>query len=612
MFDGDVRPERIVDDTLVDRIKWTTIARVVLLTTVLLFAVTLDLEIAVRPRTQAPATEATLYQITTVFYGLSFAALVFAQLLRDNPGLRFLAFASVAMDVALGMMLVTTTDGLQSLFLFAFPLAVLNSALVLRRAGAMTAATLSSLALAVMALVHLGWWAVPLIPAWSATPTSDVFLQLSVQVAAVYGTSFLSTYLVRELDASRQKALRQRVELSRLRLRYADVVSSLPDGLMTVGVGGVVTGVNPAGAHILGQDVSRTLGQPVGMVLPELESLEHGEVEIARSGSLTRTHELHRGRPGQPAQILACRVAPLHESVDSMLPVGRLVVFRDVTMVRQQEETHRDRERLAAVGSMAMAVAHEIRNPLASISGAVQMLESSPDLSDTDKQLMEIVQRETLHLSDWIGEFLDFAKPRALQTAPVDLRGVVTEVLGALAHDPRVQEGKVRLECVVAEAGIDPQSAATQSREFLLMGDAALLRQTVWNLVINAAQAVMGEALRVVRVTLEARETDIRLTVDDSGPGLPPGDLPHIFEPFYTTKGGGTGLGLATVKRHITAHRGEIAVDVSPLGGARFVVTLPRRPSTDAVFSWTREMPAANIADAETAQDAQTQTGRGA
>ncbi len=598
-------PERIHDETLVDRIKWTTLARVVLLTAVLIFAVALDLGLGLRP--PSPVPEASLYRLTTAFFLLSFLALLATQILQRGPHLRWLAYASVAIDVQLAMVLVAATDGLQSVFLFAFPLAVLNSALLLRRAGALAAATLAALALVVMTLAHLGWVHLPLLPvrpaAHDGAAPLDVLLQLGVQIAAVYATSFLSTYLVRELDQSRQKAVQQRVELARLRLRYADVVSSLPDGLLTVGVGGVVTGVNPAGAQILGQEVARLLGQPLSLVLPELSALEArssgvwGELEIARDVALTQTQELHLDRPGAPQQILACRVAALHESVDRRQPVGRLVVFRDVTETRQQEDQHRDRERLATVGTMAMAVAHEIRNPLASISGAIQMLESSPDLAPTDKSLMEIVQRETRHLSDWIGEFLDFAKPRALQVAPVDLRNLVAETLDAIDHDPKVLAGGVELQ-----RGPSLQARGKgASREFLLMGDAALLRQTVWNLVINATQAVMATDERIVRVLLEADGTLLRLVVDDSGPGLSSDDLTHIFEPFYTTKGEGTGLGLATVKRHVTAHRGEILAGDSPLGGARFTISLPRRASGDTVLSWTRQFPAAGVDGGATA-----------
>ncbi len=599
LFDDDERPERIQDETLVDRIKWTTLARVVLLTAVLVFAVTLDLGLGLRP--PAPLVENSLYRLTTAFFLLSFLALLATQILQGGPYLRWLANASVALDVALAMVLVAATDGLQSVFLFAFPLAVLNSALLLRRSGALAAATLAALALAVMTIAHLGWLHLPLVPVRAVTPGSglvplDVLVQLGVQVAAVYATSFLSIHLVRELDQSGQKAVQQRVELARLRLRYADVVSSLPDGLLTVGVGGVVTGVNPAGAQILGQEVARLLGQPLSVVLPELSALEArtsgvwGEMEIARDRALERTRELHRDRPGEPQQILACRVAALHESVDRRQPVGRLVVFRDVTEARQQEDQHRDRERLATVGTMAMAVAHEIRNPLASISGAIQMLETSPDLAQTDKSLMEIVQRETRHLSNWIGEFLDFAKPRALQVAPVDLRNLVAETLDAIDHDPRVLAGGVELQR-------DPNlraRASSGSREFLLMGDAALLRQMVWNLVINAAQAVLATDERIVRVSLQADGTLLKLVVDDSGPGLSSDDLAHIFEPFYTTKGEGTGLGLATVKSHVTAHRGEVEAGDSPLGGARFTILLPRRASGDTVLSWTRQFPAAD------------------
>ena len=588
--------DRLADETLVDRIKWTTLARVVLLTAVLVFAVTLDLGLGLRP--PAPMAESALYRLTTAFFLLSFLSLLATQILQRGPYLRWLANGSVAIDVAMAMVLVAATDGLQSVFLFAFPLAVLNSALLLRRAGALAAATLATLALTVMTVAHLGWLKLPLLPMRLVVRDPgelplDVLVQLGVQVAAVYATSFLSTHLVRELDQSRLKATQQRVELTRLRLRYADVVSSLPDGLLTVGVGGVVTGVNPAAADILGEDVARLLGQPLSMVLPELSSLDPtasgqwGEMEIARDRALSRTRELHRDRPGAPQQILACRVTALHESIDSRLPVGRLVVFRDVTESRQQEEQHRDRERLATVGTMAMAVAHEIRNPLASISGAIQMLESSPDLAPTDKSLMEIVQRETRHLSDWIGEFLDFAKPRALQVAPIDLRNLVAETLDAILHDPRVLAGGVELQ-----RGETLQLRTRGGREFLLMGDAALLRQTVWNLVINAAQAVMASDERIIRVTLEEQGPMLKLVVDDSGPGLGADDFAHIFEPFYTTKGEGTGLGLATVKRHVTAHRGAIEAGDSPLGGARFTVLLPRRGSGDTVLSWTRQFPA--------------------
>ncbi len=596
----DDHPDRIQDETLVDRIKWTTLARVVLLTAVLVFAVTLDLGLGLRP--PAPVPEASLYRLTTAFFLLSFLTLLATQILQRGPHLRWLAYGSVAIDVQLAMVLVAATDGLQSVFLFAFPLAVLNSALLLRRAGAMSAATLAAIALATMTVAHLGWLHLPLLPMRVVVTNTgpvplDVAMQLAVQIAAVYATAFLSTHLVRELDLSRQKALHQRVELARLRLRYADVVSSLPDGLLTVGVGGVVTGVNPAGAQILGQDVERLLGQPLSAVLSELSTLEPtpsgvwGEMEIAHDPVTSRTQELHRDRPGAPLQILACRVAALHESVDSRQPVGRLIVFRDVTEVRQQEEQHRDRERLATVGTMAMAVAHEIRNPLASISGAVQMLESSPDLAPTDKSLMAIVQRETQHLSDWIGEFLDFAKPRALQVAPIDLRNLVAETLDAIDHDPRILAGGVDLQ---RDASLRTRSPHG-NRAFLLMGDAALLRQTVWNLVINAAQAVMACDVRVVRVTLQEDGVLLQLVVDDSGPGLSADDVAHVFEPFYTTKGEGTGLGLATVKRHVMAHRGEVHAGDSPLGGARFTILLPRRASGDTVFSWTRQFAAAHV-----------------
>jgi two-component system sensor histidine kinase PilS (NtrC family) len=571
-------PEPAPHDTLLDRIKWTTLARVVVLTAVLAFAIAMDLGMGGAPVAQVP--ETTLYKLTTAFYFGSFFVLLVTHLSRSRPRwLRVWAVGSVLIDVALASSLVAVTDGLDSVFLFGFPLAVLNGAVLLERFGAVVAATLSAGAVAVFCGIEVGaipWSLAPLRAAWlrafappAPLPPFEAGLQTLVQVAAVYGTALLSSHLVTELARARQRDLQAKRELARLRVRYQDLVHNLPDGLLTVSPAGIVTGINPAGLHILELPQDLVVGSALRRLLPELP--ESGSAEPLSVHGGIQTHELERDRLGSAPQILACRRVAFS---DPQGPVGELIVLRDMSEARQREEDHRMRERLAAIGAMAAAVAHEIRNPLASISGAAQMLEGSTELPPTDARLMAIIQRETAKLSAWIGEFLDFARPRPVRPTACDLRQVASDAVDTVRRDARVADGGVRIDTGRGFGG---------GGEWGLVADSALLGHVVWNLLVNAVQAVEASDQRVVAIDLYGDATWLTLTIDDSGPGVDAADLAHIFEPFWTTKGGGTGLGLATVDRNVTAHGGEVHVERSAgLGGARFVVRLPRTPPSDA------------------------------
>lgn len=572
------------DDTLVDRIKWTTLARVALISCVLAFAIAMDLGLGPQRAAQVP--ETLLYQWAATAYTLSFVVLLATHLGRARAKLvHRIAFVSVTVDAVMALSLVHMTDGLQSLFQFALPLAVLNSAVVLARAGAIVAASLLAVGTAAMAAAEVGWVA---LPAWrvaylaSLAPRQplhgfEVATDLLVQIAAAYATALLSSHLMLELDRARGRAMLQRRELATLRVRYDDVVNSLPDGLLTINPLGVVTSANPAALAILRCRADELVSFALRSAVPELaDALQSppGEWEITRATgeapgfSPQRTQETARIFDDGSRQILACRVAPLRDQ-DGMW--GRVVVLRDVTAAHERDVQHKTRERLAAIGAMATAVAHEIRNPLASISGAVQMLESADHADQTERSLYQIVQRETSQLSDWIGEFLDFARPRQLQLGPCDLLSIASETVLACQQDPRV-----------AAAGIKfGQEAAlgNSSSDFLLLADAVLLRQVVWNLLRNACQAVLETDDRRVAVHVTAEGAELVLSVEDSGPGVPADQAPRIFEPFHTTKGEGTGMGLALVARNVASHKGRVnLLPARALGGARFEVRLPRRP----------------------------------
>lgn len=581
-YDTPPSPAGGVIEPFSERIKWETFARVIALTSLLFFGIAMDLGFGPQPIAQLP--EVVLYKLITTFYILSFVALL-ATYLIDAQHRRALAWASLTIDVALAGSLVTISHGIDSVFLFALPLTVVSGAALLERPGAVVAATCGAVLMVLLALVDVRVLVVDMesvTVAWLralgprvAPPAFEVLVQGFVQVAALYATAMLSSQLVVELNRERRRTVLERRELTALRVRYEDVWSSLPEGLATVSKDGVILTANPALLRILDQSASELINEPVTRVLPELTAavtLSGTTAEIRRS-QLAPTSEITRRRPEltrtgtrtSEKQVLTVRSELLRDAgTQGRLTGETLLILRDVTNVRRREQAHLNRERLATVGAMAMAIAHEIRNPLASISGAVQMLAATLKVDEEDAALMQIAVRETQQLSDWIGEFLDYAKPGTLHLEPVDLGELVREKVAALEQDPHLHANDVKLTQTPTEG------------DTILLADRKSLSSLVWNLLRNAVDAVAQADRREVSIAVHGLDQTISLLVADSGAGVPTADRAQLFQPFFTTRAEGTGLGLATVRRVLDNQRGRIEVGTSHLGGALFAVSLPR------------------------------------
>jgi two-component system sensor histidine kinase PilS (NtrC family) len=252
-------------------------------------------------------------------------------------------------------------------------------------------------------------------------------------------------------------------------------------------------------------------------------------------------------------------VSPLRDQHDKV--VGRVINFQDLTELRRLEAHARRTERMATVGQLAAGVAHEIRNPMASISGSIELLRQSPQASDDDRALMTIVNREVQRLNGLIGDLLDYANPRAKQPVDFDLASLVEETVQVARGDKNFTDVEL--------------TAEVRDKPLNIFADPAKLRQVVWNLVRNAADAANsgGNHVRV-----EARrdgDAGAIIVVADDGPGIPEHLVGRIFDPFVTTKQKGTGLGLATCHAIVVEHGGQIDVETEVSKGTRMVVTIP-------------------------------------
>ncbi len=337
------------------------------------------------------------------------------------------------------------------------------------------------------------------------------------------------------------------------------ILDNLGSGLLTVDAEGRVTRINPLARTILGLGdrvcCHHGLDDVLGEERREMSDLVRGALE---DGCPRRRAEVSVRR-GSVTVPLGVNVAFL--SGDDGALEGAVVIFTDLTEVRRLQEHLRHSDRLAGVGELAASIAHELRNPLASIRGSVELLASDLEVEGHNAQLMDLIQRESCRLNTLITDFLAFARMRPTHAQRLDLDPFLDQVLLQLRQNTTAHDGKVDI------------SLETSRRGITVGADAEQLVQALLNLGINACEAMHYQGT----LCLEVREDDgcCEIRVTDSGPGLDPDRAEDIFTPFVTTKPHGTGLGLPMVARIVHGHGGTIEAGNSPAGGAEFVMRLP-------------------------------------
>jgi two-component system sensor histidine kinase PilS (NtrC family) len=534
-------------ERLYRRLVWLTLLRIALVTVLLATAaaVVLKSDLADLGRT-----EQVLYGLILATY---VASLGYLFVLRNGRGIndRF-AYLQISGDVLIAGCLIYLTGGAESIVLFMFPLAVVSAAVVLYRRGALVAAALSSVVLAFVVLgLNLGLLP-PASPSLSqgAMPFSRLAFVLLANVSAIFLTAALASYLAEQVRAARERLTMREHDYLALEILHESIVRSVAGGIVTTDKFGRITFVNPAAQRLTGLLPRAVLGDPVEK---HLEALK-GRLLDARP--IERFEGDILAWDGQK-QWLAFTVAPLQDGVGRNH--GWVISFEDLTSIRAMEEKVSRAERLAGIGSMAAGLAHELRNPLASMTGSIQLLAEDKVFADDDRRLMGIVLREADRLNGLVTDFLRFARPSPLQVSDIDLSELVRSTLSLFRND------LTRRQVEILEDVAD---------DLRLQGDAGQLGQVLWNLLTNASEA-MPCGGRIVVIGRRRENGRIELVISDHGEGISPENMARIFDPFFTTKERGTGLGLATVHGIVQAHHGEIGV-TSELGrGTTFTIALP-------------------------------------
>jgi len=503
------------------------------------------------------------------FYGTVIFALVatigYGLILRRVRRVKRFAVLNIATDIAIVSALVHLSGGSDSPFAFLYVLIGAYGAILLERKGALTCAVAGALAYGAVLLAGQRGW-LPLSTIGSPDPTPVLLGMWVINAGGVVLVAWLASLLSTELRRAGE-ALEQRTsDLSRLRTLHERTVESLKSGLLTTDLEGRITSLNSEAERITNQDRARALGLDVEVVLPGIRDHLVTDSEGSEAGiSNSRGRMAYRDRD-QTLRHLGIGTYVLRDGEAEA--EGHVVIFQDVTDVVAMEANLRQSERLAAIGELSASIAHEIRNPLAAISGSIEMLQgerAGQQDSDDSARLMNIALREVDRLDHLISDFLRYARPGPLNPETVQLREVITDVLEMFDAS---RPDAIEIDLAVGD-------------DLSVFADSGQLRQVLWNLILNAAEAMPdGGRLRVSARRLSGRDSQegssgsrrgqegeegkarwLEIAIADDGSGIPQGKLDRIFDPFFTTKRNGSGLGLATVHRIVESHGGVIRVE---------------------------------------------------
>jgi two-component system sensor histidine kinase PilS (NtrC family) len=492
-------------------------------------------------------------------YAVSLGSIGSLRFIDRYPWLTDVHFAIDALLVSAAVFL---TGGIQSLFTILYMLPIVAASSMQFRRGGLQLAGLSTIlfvGLVMTQYLHAGGYLI--LPRQITVDTllpSGTVAQYTVALNAFgfFAVAVLSGSLAERARLGEAQLVQATEEIADLQAFNQYVLDNLVSGLATADADNRIVTFNRSAMLITGRSGPLPIGESAVDVLQLPQAFATNIAhDLARVRSMRSDYEFRRADGRMIDVGLAVAGLPLPDGSR-----GYIYTFQDVTDVRRFEQQARLQQRLAAVGEMAAGIAHEIRNPLASMSGSMQMLKEELPLTADQAQLMDIVMKESERLNQTIKSFLAYARPQRLSTQPLDLRAVVNETAMLLRNSPDVDESH-RVEVVQSDQPVT------------IDADESQVRQILWNLATNGLRAMPdGGTLRLSAVQANTGAT---LRVEDEGVGIPPEEVEKIFQPFRGSFGKGTGLGLAIVHRIVTDYGGQIEVRPRTGGGTIFQVTFP-------------------------------------
>ena len=553
---------------MLKNVKGLMLGRMIILT--LLLTITFLFQISEKKYFFVPMTNH-FYYFIGLFYLVTIVYAIFFKKVRDLN--RYASF-QITIDHLFITALIYFTGGKESFFPITYIFTIIGSSMIFYKRGALLSASFSSLLYGLLLLLQLHHWINPLGQP-SSYDTSQIFYSLIIYMATFYIVAFLSGVVSEELKKKKKELIQKQVDYNQLETFNRNIIQSLDSGLLTIDLSGKINFLNRTAEKILNRNGEELKHTSIFDLFPNIHDvLEQVKKKISKPSSDYQRYETLLTNHHEKKIYLGFSISPLTNPEGSL--IGHTLIFQDITKFKEMEEQMKRVDKMAAVGVLAAGMAHEIRNPLASLSGSIQMLKSELSLDHHQQHLMEITLRESERLNALITDFLLFAQPPQTHKILYPIGRIIDETIDLFFQSPSFHDG-VRI--------LRP----TRNEEILTSIDPDQMKQVFWNLFINAAQAMThggeiqvqlgkGNAWGIASLpaSLQLKGKDwVKISIADSGYGIAQEEKEKIFEPFFTTKENGTGLGLSIVHKIIENHDGLIKVE-SDLGrGSTFTLFLP-------------------------------------
>lgn len=513
-----------------------------------------------------------LYFFSCILFSFTIIA---GWLLKHTQQLVKFGYFQLFFDVGAVTFLIFISGGIDSFFSFLYMPVIISAAVLLYRRGSLLIASLCSLSYGLLLDLQYFSWISPLeIISEIATgkDSGAYFLSILMHTASFYLVAFLGGYLAEELQKSSRKVKEQERDLHQLEMLHRNIVQSMNSGLLTIGQNGQILFCNRAAMEILALPGEQIEGRPFERVFPPLKGMpwlaETSAPFLTTSPGLERMETAYT-RPSGEEISLGYTISRLHKGNGE--PSGWVLIFQDLTHLKAMEEHLKRMEQLALAGRIAAEIAHEIKNPLAAMSGAVQMLQVDAPQGSQYARLMGIVSREIHRINELVTDFLWLSKGarKSEKTEEVDICSVIHEIISLL---------KARNK---ATSSHNIHTAFDFNPTYNM--DGQHFRQIMWNLLTNALEAMPAGGDLCIRVSHVkskcSRHGEARIEIEDTGVGIPREVRDRIFEPFFTTKKTGTGLGLSIVYQMVENAGGRIELLSQSQLGTTFSLFFPTENS---------------------------------
>jgi len=501
------------------------------------------------------------YFLIAAVYVLTFSYLIVFKYVKN---LAKFAYFQILLDTVFITAIIYTTGGIESMFSLLYLLNIISGGIILYRRGGVMVASFSTILYG--ALLDLSYYGL-ISPMGSDSSygfsyqSGDIFYRILVNGAAFYLMGFLSSFLSEQTRKSETELKARQKDIADLEILNENIIQSISSGLVALDEHSRIMVFNRGAETLFNIDskdaIQRNIHEVIPFIQPYLDSNNPNKIDQVT----------YKGNNGTRLDLLL-NISPLADQDGSKK--GEILFFQDTTRMKEMEREVKRMEDLAMLGEMAAGIAHEIRNPLASISGSIQVLNDSLSREDAliNERLMDIISREISRLNHMVNDFLQFARPQNSEIERFDLNQLINDTLFIFQNS---QSWSSQLE--VEKEFSTPLEIASDPRE---------LKQVLWNIFLNASEVMpKGGVIRVSTDRIDHADRSgttrgsVRIRVEDNGPGISPKVVKDMFKPFSTTKRGGSGLGLAIVKRIVESLEGEVSGENLAQGGAVITIILP-------------------------------------